>query len=234
MTHQDPGSSEPGQDQPPKSGTAVPSPSAEPPAELPAPPVDLGVLAVTIKEEWDQVHGAHGRAIDHCLRIGHALLTARSRCPADREFGEWFRSQDFGFSTEWGRQLRFAAKHEDLVRAWWHQELEAGRNPSLRRCLASLAPKTSNPKTPTVATRVATNSYPESERRKLLEEPLALHSRRGERAIECANGLEQSLRAWEDQQTPALHDVLADRLPERDAGEIENIVAEILAVLRGE
>lgn len=203
-------------------------------AELLASPVDLGDIAVTIKAEWDEAHGHHGKAIYHYLRIGRALLTARSQFPADRAYGDWFRSQGFVFSTEWGRQIRLAAQHEDDVREWWRRELETGREPSLKRCLAALAAKASDSKAREVATGVATNSYPESERRAWLEEPLAQYVGRGDRLIKSANDVEQSLRAWESDHVAALHDVLADHLPDHDPDEIENIVAEILAVLRGE
>jgi hypothetical protein len=216
---------------------ATPSPSHLTAAESSSTsgaPDDLDPLGTSIRAEWDAAHVAHGYAILHYLRIGHSLAAARSRYRADRAYGKWFRDQGFKFSMEWGRQIRHAARHEDEVCEWWHQELEAGRNPSLRRYLASLAPKPSDPKTPTVATPVATNRYPQSERRAWLEEPLAPHLGRGERVTKCANDLEQSLRAWEDQQTPALHDVLSDRLSERDPGEIDNLLAEFLAVLRGE
>jgi hypothetical protein len=49
-----------------------------------------------------------------------------------------------------------------------------------------------------------------------------------------ATDLEQSLRAWEAHQIATLAYVLGDHPPDPDPGEIENIVAEMLAVLRGE
>lgn len=205
-----------------------------PPAEVPAPAVDLGELAVTIKAACDEAHGHHGEAIYRYLRIGRALQTARSHLRSDRAYGDWFRSQGFVFTTEWGRQLRCAARHDDDVREWWRRELEAGREPSLKRCLATLSRTGSERETAEVATRVATNSYPESERRAWIEEPLAPYLGRGDRLIKSANDVEESLRAWEADQTAAIHEILTDRLPESDSDDVENIVAEILAVLRGE
>jgi hypothetical protein len=205
-----------------------------PPAEIPTLPVDLSELAVNIKAEWDGAHGHHGKAIHRYLRIGRALLTARSQLPGDRAFGDWFRSQGFVFTTEWGRQMRRAAQHGGDVREWWRQELEAGREPSLKRCLATLARTASETETAEVATPVATNRYPESERRVWLEEPLHSYVGRGDRLIKSANDVEESLRAWEADQTAAIHEILTDRLTENNSDDIENTVAEILAVLRGE
>jgi hypothetical protein len=196
--------------------------------------VELDRLTATIRAAWDDGHGHHGHAILNYLRIGYALRTARKQFPADRAYGQWFRSQRFAFSTEWGRQMRLAAQHDAQVRDWWREELEAGGEPSLKRCLAALQTKSaSSPKAAPVATPVATNPYPASERRAWLQESLS-SLKLGVRTATTASTIEQSLRVWETQQTAAVRDLLADHLPDTDQDEIENLVAEILAVLRGE
>jgi hypothetical protein len=195
---------------------------------------DLTTLASDIRAAWDDAHGDHGHAVLNYVRIGHALLTARKELRADREYGTWFNSQGFVFSTEWGRQMRLAAQHDAEVRDWWRDELEAGREPSLRRCLTALQTKpASSPKATPVATPVATNPYPASARRAWLQESLS-YLKLGIRATSAANSIEQSLRVWETEQTAAVRDLLADHLPDTNQDDLDNLTTEILAVLRGE
>jgi hypothetical protein len=195
---------------------------------------DLITLAADIKATWDDAHGDHGHAVLNYLHIGRALLAARKELRADRAYGKWFNSQGFVFSTEWARQMRVAAQHDVQVRDWWREELEAGGEPSLKRCLAALKTKSaSSPKAAPVATPVATNPFPASERTAWLQQSLS-YLKLGIRTTSAAISIEHSLRVWEAQQTAAVRDLLADHLPDHDQDDIDNLTTEILAVLRGE
>lgn len=199
-----------------------------------APHADLTTLACDIRAAWDDAHGDHGHTVLSYLRIGHALLTVRKELRADRAFGKWFDSQGFVFSTEWGRQMRVAAQHDAQVRHWWRDELEAGREPSFKRCLTALQTKSaSSPKAAPVATPVATNLYPASERRAWLQQSLS-YLKLGVRTATTASTIEQSLHVWETQQTAAVRDLLADHLPDHDQDHFDNLTTEIVTVLRGE
>lgn len=196
---------------------------------------DLDDIPTFIKTEWDAAHGDHGHAIYCYLRIGHALLTARRHFKSDRDYGEWFHGQGFVFGTEWARQMRLAAAQDTAVRSWWAAELDAGREPSLNRCLSQLG-STSKPATANAfATQVANDNHPESERRAWLAEQLAPRIGRGDRATRIVNDIEDALRTWETHQEEPLLDLLAPHLqPDLDADERADVVTEILSVCRGE
>jgi len=193
----------------------------------------LITLATDVKANWDQAHAGHASAIYHYVRIGEALRSARQQFKVDHDYGRWFQAQHFVFGLEWRRQLRIAAEHEPGVRAWWLTELQAGREPSLTRCFAALRSRRTGQTTTPVPTAVATDPYPESERRACFKEVVASLPRHDNTSK--ANHLEQSLRAWEAEHESELLDTLAPCLrDDLDADARADVIAEILGVLRGE
>lgn len=78
------------------------------------PETRLEVISGDIKDEW-------GKGIEAQFAIGRLLSEARSLMPGvenDIAFGEWFKSQDFPFSQQQARRLRYGAEHEAEVRAF--------------------------------------------------------------------------------------------------------------------
>lgn len=103
-------------------------------------PSDLTLddLAETIRTAFATSKRRSMEKAEADLTMGRALLEARSRFPSDRQFGQWFTAQRFGFSRQWSLSLREAAEREPEVRALLTSYLSEGREPSLARALQSL------------------------------------------------------------------------------------------------
>jgi N6-adenosine-specific RNA methylase IME4 len=91
----------------------------------------LEYLADRIRFEHQRCREAVEDAVEAYFAIGHSLQRARALMPSKPAFGAWFKAQQFGFSQQWGRTLRFAANHEQLVRQSLQSQLCNGRAPNL-------------------------------------------------------------------------------------------------------
>jgi phage N-6-adenine-methyltransferase len=78
----------------------------------------LDQIASEIHRIWDETKAHQVAAWEGYFSTGRLLTEARSRFPADQEYGRWFAAQDFGFDTEWARRLTLASKNEPQVRAF--------------------------------------------------------------------------------------------------------------------
>jgi hypothetical protein len=81
-----------------------------------AAPTTLPEIATAIRSTWAETKDHQLSAWEGYFRVGRLLTEARAKLPRDQEYGAWFREQEFGFSTEWGRRLMMAAARESEVR----------------------------------------------------------------------------------------------------------------------
>jgi hypothetical protein len=95
----------------------------------------LNEAAAEIRRQVAIYQRAEADAYEAQLATGRALAWARHQMKSDQDFGAWFRAQDFGFSTEWGRQLRRASEHEPEVRAAVATQVATGARPNLKKAL---------------------------------------------------------------------------------------------------
>lgn len=95
----------------------------------------LDALAETVRREYQRSRDAMADSIDAYFAVGHALLAAREALPSDQAFGEWFRSQEFGFSRVWAYTLRSAAECEPEVRAAVVTQVTTGGTPNIKKAV---------------------------------------------------------------------------------------------------
>jgi len=95
----------------------------------------LDRLAHEVRTQYERSRSAMADSIDAYFAVGRALLEARQALPSNEAFGEWFRSQDFGFSRQWAGVLRMAAEHEPEVRALSASQLADGRLPNIEKAV---------------------------------------------------------------------------------------------------
>lgn len=77
-------------------------------------------------------------AFEAKLAIGRDLYEARRRLSSNNVFGEWVRSQDFGFTRQWAWVLVEAAKNERAVRALTTQVVNAGGDINIKAAVSSV------------------------------------------------------------------------------------------------
>lgn len=87
----------------------------------------LDEIAAEIHRIWNETKAHQVAAWEGYFATGRLLLEARSRFPADQDYGRWFGGQAFEFSSEWGRRLMRATEREPEVRALLPSAL--GSNP---------------------------------------------------------------------------------------------------------
>lgn len=86
-------------------------------------PDELDHLAESIRQHWETARGGEWQAVESNFAIGHALLAARGQIPSDKQFGQWFKGEQFPFKGSWARVLQDAARHEEMVRALLNSQL---------------------------------------------------------------------------------------------------------------
>lgn len=95
----------------------------------------LDHLADVVRSEYQRSRDAMSESVEAYFACGRALLAAREALPSDQAFGEWFRSQDFGFSQQWGHTLRTAAEQEPAVRAAVTTQVVTGGSPNIKKAV---------------------------------------------------------------------------------------------------
>ena len=78
--------------------------------------LSLDGIADQIHQAWAETKTHQVAAWDGYFVTGRLLAEARSRFPADQDYGQWFAAQRFEFSVGWGRRLVIAATREPEVR----------------------------------------------------------------------------------------------------------------------
>lgn len=95
----------------------------------------LDALSARVRSEHRRGRDALGEVVDAAIAIGQCLIEARRILPADQAYGEWFRAQEFGFSTQWGGVLRQAAEYEAPVRAAVETQVSTGGSPNIKKAV---------------------------------------------------------------------------------------------------
>lgn len=95
----------------------------------------LEALASRVRAEYRRSREAMGEAVDAYFAIGTCLMEAREALPSTQAFGEWFRVQEFGFTTQWAGILRQAAEYEPFVRKAIETQLSIGKAPNIEKAV---------------------------------------------------------------------------------------------------
>lgn len=95
----------------------------------------LDHLADVVRSEYQRSRDAMSESVEAYFACGRALLAAREALPSNEAFGEWFRSQEFGFSRQWGNTLKLAAEHETEVRVLSASQLADGRTVNIEKAV---------------------------------------------------------------------------------------------------
>jgi hypothetical protein len=99
----------------------------------------LDAISQEVRQTWAAAKAKQVEAFQGYVAVGKLLTEARAALPSDQAYGAWFKEQDFGFSTEWGRRLRLVAEHEDELLATAVATGEA--IPGVNRMLEMLRPE---------------------------------------------------------------------------------------------
>lgn len=95
----------------------------------------LEVLASRIRSEYRRSREAMGEAVDAYFAIGQCLVEARDAIASDPAFGQWFKAQEFGFTSQWARVLRSAAENEGALRPVLQSQLASSGRVNIEKAV---------------------------------------------------------------------------------------------------